>query len=213
MLVIHHLGASQSERVLWACEELGLPYELVRYEREPSGAAPAAYKALHFYGIAPVIQDGDLVLGESGAIVEYLCRKYGNGRLTVDPGAPNFADYLYWYHFANGTFMPGALVLLVAPLPAPGSPLTERDRMRGQRLERAYEMAERRLGETPYFAGAEFTAADIMMAYPLTTTRRRIPRDLSGSPNTLAYLQRIGARPAFQRAFRKGEPDLAPLLT
>ena len=91
LLVVHHLGRSQSDRVVWACEELEIPYELKLYEREPSGAAPPAYKALHFFGTAPTIQDGDVVLGESGAIVEYVCRKYGNGRLTVEPLAANIS--------------------------------------------------------------------------------------------------------------------------
>jgi glutathione S-transferase len=213
MLVVHHLGVSQSERVLWVCEELGLPYEMVRYDREASGAAPPAYKALHFYGTAPVIQDGDLVLGESGAIVEYLCRKYGNSRLIVEPSAPNFPQYLYWFHFANGTFLPGAMMAFVAPAPASGAGLTERDRLRRHRLDRAFEMVEQRLGKVTYFAGAEFTAADIMMLYPLTTMRLNVPHDISGSPNTLAYLQRISARPAFQRASRKGDPDVVPKLT
>ena len=211
MLVVHHLGVSQSDRILWVCEELGLSYQMKRYERDPvTRAAPAEYKALHFYGTAPVIQDDDLVLGESGAIVEYLCRKYGKDRLIVAPSAPNFAQYLYWFHFANGTFMPSAMMALAAS--SAGGELTERDRMRLSRNNRAFEMVEQRLGEVPYFAGAEFTAADIMMLFPLTTMRLFVPHDISGCPNTLSYLQRIGARPAFQRATRKGDPDLVPKL-
>jgi glutathione S-transferase len=213
MLVVHHLGRSQSDRIVWLCEELGLPYELRRYDREPTGAAPPEYKRLHFFGTAPVIQDGDVVLGESGAIVEYICRKHGNGRLTAPPNASNFAQYLYWFHFANGTFVPGGMMALAAPMPIPGFDPAQRERMRRHRFDRAFDMVERRLGEQPYFAGPEFTAADIMMVFPMTMMRRTIPRDISGSPNTLAYLQRIGARPAFQRACRKGDPDLVPNLT
>jgi glutathione S-transferase len=103
MLTVHHLGISQSERIVWLCEELEIPYRLERYDREGGrGRAPAAYKALHPAGTAPVITDGDVVLAESGAIVEYIIQEHGNGRLSVAKGQPNFADYLFWFHFANG---------------------------------------------------------------------------------------------------------------
>ena len=199
MLVVHHLGRSQSDRVVWVCEELEIPYELKLYEREPSGGAPPAYKALHFFGTAPTIQDGDVVLGESGAIVEYVCRKHGNGRLTVEPDAANFSQYLYWFHFANGTFIPAVMMARVSNS--------------SMRLDRAYAMVEQHLGKSEYFAGPQFTAADIMMVYPLTTARLTVQKDLSASPNTLAYLQRIGARPGFQRAREKGDPGSEPNLT
>lgn len=199
MLIVHHLGRSQSDRVVWACEELGIAYQLKLYDREPSGAAPPAYKALHFFGTAPTIQDGDVVIGESGAIVEYICVKHGKGRLTVGPDAVNFAQYLYWFHFANGTFIPAVMMARAS-----------NSRMR---LERAYEAVERRLGETDYFAGSEFTAADIMMVYPMTTARLAVQKDISGCPNILEYLKRIGARPGFERARRKGDPGVEPNLT
>lgn len=213
MLIVHHLGRSQSERVVWACEELGLPYELKIYKRQPTGAAPPEYKALHPFGSAPVIQDGDVVMGESGAIVEYLCRKHAKGKLAVEPSAKNFADYLYWFHFANGTFVPGGMMAMSAPTPIPGFDPAERERMRRHRYDRSFDMVETRLGAMPYLAGDEFTAADIMMFYPLTRMRTTIPRDVSNSPNTLAYFQRIAARPAFQRAMQKGDPELPPNLT
>ena len=199
MLIVHHLGRSQSDRVVWACEELDVPYELKLYEREPSGAAPPAYKALHFFGTAPTIEDGDVVMGESGAIVEYLCRKHGNGRLTVGPDAANFAQYLYWFHFANGTFIPAVMMARAS-----------NSRMR---LDRAYEAVERRLGETDYFAGTQFTAADIMMVYPMTTARLAVQKDISACPNILKYLERIGTRPGFERARQKGDPGVEPNLT
>jgi glutathione S-transferase len=213
MLIVHHLHRSQSDRIVWLCEELGLPYELKLYDRERSGAAPPAYKALHGFGTAPVIQDGDLVLGESGAIIEYLCRKHGDGRLTVEPDAPNFPNYLYWLHFGNSSFLPAVMMALVPAFPIPGVSETERERLRRSRFDRAFDMADQRLGEMPYFAGPHFTAADIMMVFPLTRSRLSVPKDISGFPNLLAYLQRIGARPAFQRACQKSDPDLTPNLT
>jgi glutathione S-transferase len=104
MLTVHHLGKSQSERIVWLCEELGIPYELRRYDRDPvTILAPAEYRALHPIGAAPVITDGDLVLAESAAITEYIIVKHGNGRLALGPSHPGFAAYLYWFHFANGT--------------------------------------------------------------------------------------------------------------
>src|SRR4029077_4874005 len=104
MLTVHHLGKSQSERIVWLCEELSIPYELKRYTRDAvTMLAPADYKALHPIGAAPVITDGDLVLAESGAVVEYIMAKYGHGRLTLSSDPREFAQYLSWYHFASGT--------------------------------------------------------------------------------------------------------------
>ena len=114
MLVVHHLGISQSERIVWLCEELEIPYQLVHYERDPvTRLAPASYRALHPFGTAPVITDGDLVLGESGAIMEYVIAKHGGGRLAVAPDKANYSDYLYWFHFANGTLQPACMRLMV----------------------------------------------------------------------------------------------------
>jgi glutathione S-transferase len=212
MLTIHHLGLSQSDRIVWLCEEIGAPYALVRYERDPvSRLAPADYQALHPFGTAPVITDGDLVLGESAAIIDYILARHGDGRLVVVPDSPNFADYLYWFHFANGSFMPAAMIdLVVSAIGGAGAGSTRALRARS---DRAYAMVEQRLGVVEYFAGADFTAADIIMLFPLTTMRAFAPRDLAPYPNTRAYLQRIGARPAFQRAVQKADPGLAPLLT
>lgn len=213
MLTVHHLGKSQSERIIWLCEELELPYELKRYERDPDTIlAPPEYKALHPMGAAPVITDGALVLAESGAVTEYVIAKHGGGRLALGPDHPGFAPYLYWFHFANGSLQPAMgrnMVLHRLGLP-PDNPVLLA--VQG-RLDRALGAVEARLGETDHLAGRAFTAADIMVVFSLTTMRLFLPLDLAPYPNILAYLQRIGARPAYQRAMRKGDPDMAPLLT
>jgi glutathione S-transferase len=111
MLTVHHLGISQSERIVWLCEELELSYRLQRYERDPvTRLAPAEYKALHPFGTAPVITDDNLVLAESGAIIEYILARHGRGRLVVTPDRPEFTDYLFWFHFANGSMLPSMVV-------------------------------------------------------------------------------------------------------
>ncbi|MEO5598106.1 MAG: glutathione S-transferase [Novosphingobium sp.] len=204
MLVVHHLGISQSDRIVWLCEELGLDYELRLYKRDPvRGMAPPEYKALTTFGTAPVITDGELTLGESGAIIEYIIQTYGEGRLTVRPGAPGYTDYLFWFHFANGSLLPAAMIGMVVNMTG-GDP--ERAVGLTARLDRAYDQIEARLNEVPYFAGDALTAADILMVFPLTTMRAFAPRDLTPYPNIRAYLQRISERPAFQRAMEKADP-------
>jgi glutathione S-transferase len=209
MLIVHHLGVSQSERIVWLCEELGIAYELKRYDREPQGMAPADYKALHPLGAAPVITDGDVVLAESGAIMDYILAKYADGRLTVGSDQPNFADYLYWFHFSNGTFMPAHMTLMFQRLTAGAEGIAA---FLAERADRLWRFVDERLGEVPYFAGEDFTAADIIMGFPLTTMRAFLQRDLSAYPNIGAYLQRIGERPAYRRAMQKGDPQMQPLL-
>ena len=211
MLTVHHLGISQSDRIVWLCEELAIPYALKRYERDPdTRLAPAAYRALTPFGTAPVISDGDLVLGESAAIVEYIAQTHGEGALMVRPGAPGYADFLFWFHFANGSLMPAALIDSVARRAAAaagaGDGLTTALRAR---LDRAYDLLEARLGVAPYLAGDFFTAADIMTLFPLTTMRLFSPRELAPYPHIRAYLARIAARPAYGRAMRAAEPGLA----
>jgi len=211
MLTVHHLGISQSDRIVWLCEELGLDYELKLYQRAPeTRLAPAEYKALHPSGTAPVITDGDLVLGESGAIIVYISRKYAGDRLLLGPEHPDFANFLYWFHFANGSMMPAGMIDLV--LNALGiEDKSALDPLRA-RLHRAYAAVENRLGEAKWFAGSEFTAADIMMVFPLTTMRLFVPYDISGFPNIKAYLKRVTARPAFEAARLKADPDLPPVI-
>lgn len=212
MLTVHHLGVSQSERIVWLCEELGIAYTLVRTARDPiTRLAPAEYRALHPLGTAPIITDGQLALAESGAIVEYIIAIYGNGALTITKDQPGFAEYLFWFHFANGSLMPSAMAGMVASAFGPGhdNPIA---RLLQARLENGFDMIERRLGQTDYLAGDALTAADIMTVFALTTMRNFAPHDLSQFPNTRAYLARIGARPAYQRAMAKAEPDMAPML-
>lgn len=210
MLTVHHLGVSQSERIVWLCEELGVPYQLKVYDRDPaSRLAPAEYKALHPIGTAPIITDGDVTLPESGAIIEYIIGRYGDGRLSIGPDAPNFADYLFWLHFANATMMSRHMMLLGLPQDADG-PIAAWVR---ERAKATWDLVEQRLGEAPYFAGDEFTAADIIMLFPLTTMRAFTPVSLDAYPNIRAYLARIGARPAYQRAMAKGDPAMAPMLS
>ena len=213
MLTIHHLGKSQSERIIWLCEELGLPYELKRYARDAvTMLSPPELKALHPLGAAPVITDGELVLAESGAIMDYILAKHGGGRLTLGPNHPDFAHYLYWLHFANGNLQPNMgrnMILRRLKLPDDDPTLVA---MKG-RLSRALDLVENRLREAVYLAGTEFTAADIMMGFTLTTMRLFMPLDLGPYPHIKTYLRRIGDRAAYQRAMHKGDPDLVPLLS
>ena len=213
MLTVHHLGKSQSERIVWLCEELGIPYELKRYTRDPvTMLAPPDYKALHPIGAAPVITDGDLVLAESGAIVDYIMAKYGNGRLVLRPDDPDFAQFLYWFHFANGTLQAGMgrLMLLNRLKLADDNPMLVATRAR---VDRAFDLIDTRLRDVEYLAGSTFTTADIMVGFSLTTMRYFQSYDLSRCPNVVRYLGHIGARPAYRRAMKKGDPGMALLLS
>jgi len=220
MLTVHHLGRSQSERIVWLCEELGIDYELKRYERRADNRmAPPEYKALHPMGTAPVITDGALALGETGAIAEYVIQTYGEGRLALKRGEAGYADYLYWFHFANGTLQPvmGRVMFLerADPSPANAAPSPAKAVLAAARERRGliFDVLEKRLGAVPYLAGAAFTAADVMSVFSLTTMRLFMPFDLAAYPNILGYLQRIGAREAYRRAIAKAEPGFVALLT
>lgn len=209
LLTVHHLGHSQSERIVWLCEELGLDYRLVTYHRRADNRmGPPEYKALHPLGTAPVIDDGTVTLGESGAIVEYLVATRGGGRLTVAPGAPGYADHLYWFHFANGTLQP--LVMQVRALErvdaSDGNAVLQATKAR---FAHVFTHLDQRLAGTPYLAGEELTTADIMTVFTLTTMRLFHPYDLGPWPNIVAYVERIAARPAYRRARAKADPDLA----
>ncbi|WP_208510759.1 glutathione S-transferase family protein [Variovorax paradoxus] len=213
MIKIHHLGHSQSERILWLCEELGLPYRLQHHTRDPvTRLSPPELLALHPLGAAPVLEDGDLLLAESAAIVEYLIGRHGAGRLKPGPEHPDYAAFLYWFHFANGNLQPTLLRLMTVGRATAGSdhPVLAATR---DRFARLMALMEARLAEVPWLAGEDFSAADIMNVFSLTTMRLFIPVDLAPYPGIRAYLQRIGERPAYRRAMAKGDPDLVPLLS
>jgi glutathione S-transferase len=213
MIKIHHLGHSQSERIVWLCEELGIPYAIVPHTRDAvTRLSPPALKALHPLGAAPVIEDGDLLLAESAAIVEYLSVVYGESALKPGPLDANYTDFLYWFHFANGNLQPTLSRLMMvsrARLPADHPVLLA---VQG-RFDLVLQLVEERLGTHPYLAGDAFTLADIMSVFTLTTMRLFQPVDLAPYPHILAYLARIGARPGYQRAMAKGDPDLTPMLS
>ena len=213
MFTIHHLGKSQSERIIWLCEELEVPYELKCYTRDAvTMLAPADYKALHPIGTAPVITDGDVVLAESGAVAEYIIAKYGSGRLKLSAGHPDFAQFLYWFHFANGTLQPnmGRLMILNRLKLADDNQILLGTRTR---VDRAFDLLDARTGEAEYLAGNQFTLADIMIGFSLTTMRYFQPYDLTRCSNIVRYLGRIGARPAYRRVMEKGDPGMSLLLT
>ena len=209
MLTVHHLRLSQSERIVWLCEEMGIDYEVKLYDRrEDNRLAPDDYKALHPMGIAPVITDGDFVLGESGAIMDWLIATYGDRGLVPEKSSPDFADHLFYYHWANGTFMATGLMAIAAR--AAGA--EELPPFVADRMQKSWAIVERRLGEADYFGGSSLTTADIMMGFQLTTSRAMMPFAIDAMPNLQAYLQRIGERPAYQRAMAKAEPGMPPKL-
>ena len=212
MIRIHHLGHSQSERILWLCEELGLEYDMVKHVRDPlTRLSPPSLKALHPLGAAPLLETEGRLLAESGAIVDFILARHGQGRLQSAPDDPRFADYLYWFHLANGNLQPTMMRAMVVARSglAPDHPLREAAQ---ERLRKLLALIDERLAENAYLAGDELTAADIMSVFSLTTMRLFCPVDLAPWPSILAYLRRVGERPAYRRAMAKGDPDLEPLL-
>ena len=209
MLTVHHLRLSQSERIVWLCEEMGIDYDLKLYNRrEDNNLAPDEYKALHPMGIAPVITDGDFVLGESGAIFDWLVAQYGDRGLFPAKESPDFANHLFFLHWANATFMTNGMMALVAGrmLQAEIPPFV------ADRMAKSWAIIEQRLGEAEYFGGSQLTTADIMMGFQLTTSRAMSGMGIDGMPNLQAYLKRIGERPTYQRAMAKAEPGMPPKL-
>jgi glutathione S-transferase len=211
VLTVHHLRLSQSERIVWLCEELGIDYDLKLYiRRTDNNLAPDDYKALHPMGIAPVITDGDFVLGESGAIIDWIVAKHAPGTpLVPGPDHPDFADHLFYYHWANATFMTNGMMALVASRMVEGGQMPP---FVADRNAKGWAIAEKRLGEAEYFGGSQLTTADIMMGFQLTTSRAMSGMGIEGMPNLQAYLKRIGERPAYRRAMAKAEPGMPPKL-
>ncbi len=216
MLVVHHLNNSRSQRVLWLLEELGVPYEVKRYERDAKTMlAPPALTAVHPLGKSPVIVDGDATVPESGAIIEYLVDRYGQGRLIPTAGTPQRLRYTYWLHYAEGSAMTPLLLKLVFdrvaanPAPWPVSAITRRiaatvtQAFIGPNLKRHLDFIEAELGAHTWFAGDQFTAADVQMSFPLEIAVARGGLD-AGRPRTMAFLERIHARDAYKRALERG---------
>lgn len=212
-LIVHHLRRSQSERIVWLCEELGISYELKGYNRVPPRLlAPDEYRHIHWTGTAPVIQDGSITLAESGAVVEYILTKYGQGRLVLGPSHPNYADYLFWLHHANGSIQPEINSIMFAKLA--GLPETSPvSALMQQRFNLTLKAMNEHLSKFNYLGGNDLTAADIMTVFSLSTMRLFAPISLTEYPHIVAYLQRIGQREAYRRAMEKGDPGLEPVLS
>lgn len=204
MLTIFHLKNSRSTRIIWLAEELGLEYQLEVFEREANYAAPAAYRALHPLARAPLIRDGDMTLGESGAIIDYLITRYGGGRLMPKPESDDYGNYLYWLHFAEGSAMQHLMILRTLSMSEqsnkPGNSSEGMRRRAGEDLAFANEV----LGKQPCLAGSELTGADINMAFVLRFGGDMLDPDLTNHPHVAAYLDRINERPAYRKANEAG---------
>jgi glutathione S-transferase len=216
MVVVHHLNNSRSQRVLWLLEELGVPYDVKRYERDAkSMLAPPSLLAIHPLGKSPVIVDGGVTVAESGAIVEYLVDQYGGGRLIPPVGTPQRLRYTYWLHYAEGSAMTPLLFKLVFdriaanPAPWPVSAIARRiagtvtHAFIAPNLKRQLDFMEAELNSHSWFAGEQFTAADVQMSFPVEIAGPRAGLDAS-RPKLMAFLDRIRARDAYKRALDRG---------
>jgi len=201
MIEVHHLNNSRSQRILWLLEELQIPYNVVPYARDATTMlAPEALKDIHPLGKSPVIRDGDIVLPESGAIVEYLTARYGNGRLAPKPNTPEHARYLYWLHYAEGSFMTPALLVFFTMRGGDGvAPVRERAQ---SQLTLHLDYIEAELGKAPYFLGDTFSAADVQMSFPLEMAE--IMGVLAPYKNMPHFLARVQAMPGYRAALEKG---------
>jgi glutathione S-transferase len=222
MITVHHLNNSRSHRVLWLLEELGLDYEVMHYKREASLRAPAALRAIHPLGKSPtvVVTDGSgktETLAESAAILEYLVERHGGGRFAPPAGTSEHLRYRYWMHYAEGSMMlPLVLMLIFKQMPRQSMPMLVRPVVRSlattvidtfvqPQIDQHLSFIEGELEKTRWFAGDEFTAADIQMSFPIEASAARGGLS-SGRPKTWGYLQAIRERPAYKRAIAKGGP-------
>ena len=215
MITVHHLNNSRSQRILWLLEELGLQYEIKPYQRDrQTMLAPPELRAVHPLGKAPVISDGDMVLAESGAIVETLADRYGAGKLAPAFGSAERVRYLYWLHFAEGTAQPPLLLKLLFDRVKSKAPLLVRPIARAiadqalagyvlPNIQRNMDFMESELGKNEWFAGPQFSAADIQMSFPVEALRVRGGLD-EKRPRLMAFLEKIHARPAYRRAVERG---------
>jgi glutathione S-transferase len=217
MLTVHHLNNSRSQRVLWLLEELEAPYEIAHYQRDAQTMlAPPELKAIHPLGKSPVITEDGQVIAETGAIIEYVVARYGNGRLVPARNSPEKLRWTYWLHYAEGSAMPPLLMKLVfSALPA-RSPWLLRGLVGSimgaaqtgfvdPQLKAHFDYWEAELGKAEWFAGPEFSAADIMMSFPVEAGASR-GGATEGRPRVKAFLDKIHARPAYKRALEKGGP-------
>jgi len=218
MIVVHHLNNSRSQRVLWLLEELGLDYDIVRYERDPKTMlAPPALRAIHPLGKSPVIVDDGETVAESGAILDYLVERYGNGRLIPPAGTPERRRWTYFMHYAEGSAMTPLLLKLVfdrvgsSPAPFFVKPIARaiaskvKDGFVVPQIKQHLDYLEGELASRDWFAGAEFTAADVQMSFPLEAAASRGGLN-ANRPRLMGFLERIHARPAYRRALERGGP-------
>lgn len=220
MIVVHHLNNSRSQRVLWLLEELGLDYEIKRYERDPKTMlAPASLRAVHPLGKSPVITDGELTLAESGAIIEYLVERYGasegKGQLAPAAGTPAYLRYRYWLHYAEGSLMSPLLLKLVfdeverAPMPFFAKPIAKAISGKAKssfitpQIVTHLDYLEGELEKNEWFAGKKFSAADVQLSFPIEAAAARGGLN-AGRPRLMDFLSRIHARPAYKRAIERG---------
>lgn len=218
MITVHHLNNSRSQRVLWLLEELDLPYEIQKYERDPKTMlALAALMQVHPLGKSPVITDDGITVAETGAIIEYVLERHGDGRLAPPPGSPERLQWRYWMHFAEGSAMPPLLLKLIferiktGPMPFFAKPIARAlaDKVMAAvvtpNLTRQLDFMEAELGRSEWFAGSEFSAADVMMSFPVEAAAQRAGLD-ARRPRLMRFLQRIHARPAYCKALARGGP-------
>ena len=218
MITVHHLNNSRSQRVLWLLEELGLPYEIRKYARDAKTMlAPPELLKVHPLGKSPVITDDGVTVAESGAIVEYLVERYGDGRLAPAIGTPQRLQWRYWLHFAEGSAMsPLLLKLIFDRIPQSPMPFFVKPIARGicakvlalmvePNLRRQLDFMEAELGKSDWFAGEAFSAADIQMSFPVEAAAQRAGLNAS-RPKLMAFLKRIHARPAYKKALERGGP-------